>query len=361
MDSNPKTKKILIVCPSFHLGGIERSLSNLANFFVTQGIDVVFVSLLAGTAFFKLDQHIKVVSPRFRRNGNLFKLILYRLRLIFFLRKQIKESKPDVILSLSDTFNAIAILANIRLGIRIFIGDVTKPDRKFKYSTVLAKKYLYPLCTGFVAQTQQAARYYQQKFNQKLNIRVINGAVKEMKLHPDIVRQQLIIVVGRLAYEKGQDRMIDIFERIKEKNGWTLAFTADGPIRSKLEELIVAKELSNQVKLLGQVDDLDKLYATASIFAMPSRMEGFPNALCEAMAAGLPCIAFNSFPVDEIIVDGVDGYIVQDGNIDAFAAILEQLMNNPKERQDIGQRAKAISNRLSIETIGNNFLEFFNS
>lgn len=361
MDSNPETKKILIVCPSFHLGGIERSLSNLANYFVSQDIDVVFVSLLAGTAFFELDSRIKVVAPSFKREGNLLKLILYRLRLIIFVRQQIKESKPDVILSLSDTFNAIAILANIGLGIKIFIGDVTKPDRKFKYSTLLAKKYLYPLSTGFIAQTQQAAQYYRQKFNQKLNIRVINGAVKEVILHPNIVRQQLIIVVGRLSYEKGQDRMIDIFERTKGKEGWTLAFTADGPLRPQLEALIAAKELSHQVKLLGQVEDLDKLYATAAIFAMPSRMEGFPNALCEAMAAGLPCIAFNSFPADEIITNGVDGYIVEDGNMDAFASVLEQLMNSPQQRQDVGQCAMSISQRLSIEKIGKDFLAFFNA
>jgi glycosyltransferase involved in cell wall biosynthesis len=91
---------------------------------------------------------------------------------------------------------------------------------------------------------------------------------------------------------------------------------------------------------------------------MPSRMEGFPNALCEAMAAGLPSISFNSFPVDEIIKDGEDGFIIPDGDYKLFGEKLELLMKDEGLRSIVGNKAMEIKERLSINTIGNKFIEF---
>lgn len=350
--------KILVVSPSFNIGGIERSLSNLANYFSSQNIDVKFVSLHAGEIFFELNDSISVVAPSFRRKGNILKLILYRFRLIFFLRNQIFDFKPDIVFSLSDTFNSIAVLANLGTGRKIIIGDVTKPDRKFKFSTQLSKKYLYPLATGFVAQTNSAANFYKNKYQDRLPIKVINGAVKEVNIHP-VEKENLIIVVGRLSIEKGQDRMIEIFEKVRNRHHWKLAFTADGPLKRTLEKMIDEKDLSEQILLLGRVNDLDYLYSKASIFAMPSRMEGFPNALCEAMSAGLPCVCFNSFPADEIITNGHDGFIIPDGNFDAFALQIEKLIDSEELRNRIGIHAMEVKNRLNIEKIGNEFLDYF--
>jgi GalNAc-alpha-(1->4)-GalNAc-alpha-(1->3)-diNAcBac-PP-undecaprenol alpha-1,4-N-acetyl-D-galactosaminyltransferase len=78
-------------------------------------------------------------------------------------------------------------------------------------------------------------------------------------------------------------------------------------------------DLKNSVKLLGYVDDLDELYNKASIFVMPSRYEGYPNALIEAMSAKLPCVVFDSFPAEEIIEDKVSGFIIEDGDYESFA------------------------------------------
>ncbi len=358
--NNNRVKKVLVVSPSFHLGGIERTVSNLSNYFVSQNIEVVFISLLKGTVFFELNEKIKIDYPRFKRQGNLFNLIFYRLRLVFFLRKRIKQNKPDAILSMSDTFNGIALLANLALGTKIFIGDVTKPDKKFKFSTRVMKKYLYPFSTGFIAQTESSADFYRLNFKNKLNIKVINGAVKEIMPY-DIPKEKLIIVVGRLSIEKGQDRMIDIFERVRNRDGWKLGFTADGPLKNTLIQLIQNRNLTEHVQLLGRVEDLDQLYARASIFAMPSRMEGFPNALCEAMAAGLPCVCFDSFPAHEIMEDGKDGFIVADGEYDEFAMKIEMLIESNTLRNQIGNKAREIKERLSVEKIGIEFLNFFNS
>jgi GalNAc-alpha-(1->4)-GalNAc-alpha-(1->3)-diNAcBac-PP-undecaprenol alpha-1,4-N-acetyl-D-galactosaminyltransferase len=353
-------KKILIVCPSFNVGGIERTLSNLANYFASKNIEVIFVSCLSGRIFFELDSKIKIVSPSFSRNGNIFKLIFYRLRLINYIRKNCIEFKPDIVLSMSDTFNPIVLIAALNLSPKVFIGDVTRPDRKFAWSTRVGKRLFYPFASGFIAQTKWAENFYRTKFKNNLNIRVINGAVKDVNVY-DVPKQNLIINVGRLSIEKGQDRMLEIFALLKNRNSWKLGLTADGPLRKKLEEMVIEMGLKDNVLFLGKVEDLDLLYSQASIFALPSRIEGFPNALCEAMAAGLPSVSFNSFPVEEIIQNNVDGFIVQDGDLLAFADIIDKLIEDVELREQIGLNAMKITDRLNIEKIGNQFLTFFDS
>lgn len=353
-------KKILIVSPSFHVGGIERTLSTLANFFVSKNLEVVFVSCLGGEVFFELDQRIKIVEPPFSRKGNILKLIFYRLRLISYIRKNCVKHQPDIVLSMSDTFNPIVIIANLGLPFKVFVGDVTRPDRKFKWTTKMGKKIFYPFTKGFIAQTDWAADYYRNKFKGKLNIKVIHGAVKAVQIY-DVPKQNLIINVGRLSPEKGQDRMIEIFSLLKNKTSWKLGLTADGPLKNKLRGMITAMGLENEVIFLGRVDNLDLLYSEASIFALPSRIEGFPNALCEAMAAGLPVVSFDSFPVSEIIQDNEDGFIIRDGDLVGFAKVIDELITDKSLREKIGQRAMKISERLDIEIIGAEFLKFFKS
>jgi len=354
---NKNQKHIAIVCPSFHVGGIERTLSVLANYFVTQNVKVTFISLLQGEVYFELDPRVNVIMPDFERKGSSIMLALYRLRLILFLRNEINASRTQYVLSMADTFNPLVILATLALGKKVYIGDVTKPDRKFSFSTKIGKKLLYPFSTGFIAQTKSAAKYYETQFGKKLNIRVINGSIKPIEIY-NIPRKNLILNVGRLSIEKGPDRLIEAFSLLANTEGWTLGLTADGPMKKTLEEMVLDKKLNDKVIFLGNVENLDKLYAEASIFVLPSRMEGFPNALCEAMAAGLPCICFDSFPADEIITNGFDGIIIQEGDIHTMASQIQYLMDNKVAREEIGKNAREIGNRLSFDKIGKEVLDF---
>jgi GalNAc-alpha-(1->4)-GalNAc-alpha-(1->3)-diNAcBac-PP-undecaprenol alpha-1,4-N-acetyl-D-galactosaminyltransferase len=132
---------------------------------------------------------------------------------------------------------------------------------------------------------------------------------------------------------------------------WRLVIAGDGVERPALEALVADLGLSDRVSLPGVVDATAHL-ADADLFVLSSRYEGFPNVLMEAMAAGLPVIAFDcqSGP-SEVIRDGVDGLLVPPGDATALAVRMGQLMDDPDTRQRLGAAAPDVVHRFGIERV----------
>lgn len=353
-------KKILIVTPSFNIGGIERNMQLLASAFIDRGIKIDILVLYGGKVYTEYDQRAEVFVPKMKRGNNILSQLFYRIRLPFFIRKVVKSSKPDVILSMADTFNGLVVLSCMGIKVKVFIGDVTKPDLNFALSTRIMKKLFYPYSNGFIAQTNSASDYYKNKFRGKLNIAVIGPILNEIELRNNIKKENILLNVGRLDYAKGQDRMIEILTQIKNLDGWKLCLTADGPLRKQVEKIISKHGLQSKVEILGYVEDLHELYNKASIFVMPSRYEGYPHALIEAMSAKIPCVVFNSFPAKEIIENKINGFIIEDGDFISFAQTLELLIEDSDLRNKIGQAARESVLGYTKEAITNKMLKFFN-
>jgi glycosyltransferase involved in cell wall biosynthesis len=350
------TKKICIVSPSLKVGGIERALTVLANYFVEKGHEIIFISCLSGDKFYSLHKDIKLVEPSFENTGSIKKVIFY-FKLLFFLRREIKLAKPNVVLSFGDWFNPIVLFSLLGLKFPVFISDRTSPDYKFNSITSFGKKWLYPKSNGFIAQTKRAADYKTNQFKGKLNIKIIPNAIKEIEIY-DIDRQNWVVCIARLSWEKGPDRLLEAFSLIENKMDWKLVFAGSGPMRKALEESTKKLNLSNDVVFLGEVKDVDRLLAESSIFVLPSHLEGFPNALCEAMAAGLPTICFDSIPYEDIIIDKENGFVVKNNDINEMAIKINFLIENPEIRTNIAEKAKKSVNDLSYKKIGEKYLNF---
>lgn len=339
------------------MGGIERALTVLANYFVSVGHDVIFISCQISDPFYKVDDRVKLYQFDFTRKTGVINKIKFYYNLIIFLRKKVLEVKPDCVLSFGDVFNPLVLLALYGSKIPLYISDRTSPDFHFNAVVSFGKKWLYPKATGFIAQTKKASEFKQQQFNNKLNIRVIPNAVRAVDQFPHISREQQIVYVGRLSKEKGVARLIYAFSKIKNKD-WKLVLAGDGPEINNLKQIVLDLDLKNHVSFLGKVDEVDLLLAQSSIFVLPSFLEGFPNALCEAMSAGLPSICFDCIPHEELIVNGQNGFVVEDGNLDALIALIDRLTENNSYRNEIGQMASKISDKLNTKRIGNEYLEF---
>ncbi|MBX6769673.1 MAG: glycosyltransferase, partial [Actinomadura rubrobrunea] len=154
----------------------------------------------------------------------------------------------------------------------------------------------------------------------------------------------IVASVGRLATEKGVDLLLEAWARVASRQpGWLLRVYGSGPQEDELRRQAASlPEIATSVEFRGVVADVETALADSSIFVLPSRAEGFPMSVLEAMAYGLPTVAFDCAPgVRALVADGRDGLLVPPGDTAALAAALERLIEDDALRRAMGARARA--------------------
>jgi glycosyltransferase involved in cell wall biosynthesis len=148
------------------------------------------------------------------------------------------------------------------------------------------------------------------------------------------------------------------FSKIDNK-GWKLVLAGGGKHEAEIKQKAIELGISEKIVFLGKVSNIDNLLLKSKIFVLASHQEGYPNALCEAMSAGLACISFDivAGPKD-IITNGSNGFLIPDNDLETLSEKMQFLIENPEEITRLGNNARTISDTNSIESIGNQFLNF---
>lgn len=348
--------KIILVIPTLKQGGAERIMSELANVWSSQEHEVHIVLLAKSEDFYKLHTNVIVHKLAFNYTNRLNKTY-GELQVFFNLRKIIQNEKPDFVLSFMTKYNALTILASAFLSTKVFVSDRSNPKKKLPLLIAMLRKLTYLHADGIIAQTSLAKDVLIKETGNK-NIAIIPNPLKEVRTFSEMKREKVILNTGRLVIEKGQKYLLEAFAKVEDTE-WKLVILGDGPLRHKLEEQTDLLGLKDRVLMPGTVNDVDKWLAKASIFAFPSISEGFPNALVEAMSAGLPCVSFDcdAGPRD-FIKDTDNGYLVPVGDVVTFLERIENLMNNDNLRKKIGQEATKIREEFESTMIANKYLYF---
>ncbi len=148
-----------------------------------------------------------------------------------------------------------------------------------------------------------------------------------------------LLAVGRLCHQKNYASLIAAFANLAPRfPEWDLAIVGNGEISAELEAMVADNGLRHRAHFPGVVTDVSQWYATSHLFCLPSRWEGFPNALAEALAHGLPAVGYAGCAgVRDLIVGGKNG-LLADGNGDAanLEGTLATLMGNAEMRAIMG-------------------------
>lgn len=197
------------------------------------------------------------------------------------------------------------------------------------------------------------------------NIEVIPNAALHIAEKRSDVSAHRVIAVGRLDYQKGFDRLIQAWELVQRTNkygGWRLDIFGQGEWHDMLQRMIVEKGLSQTARLNKPTNAIWEEYLHSSILVMSSNYEGFGMVLVEAMACGVPTIAFDcKCGPGDIIEDGVNGLLVKDGDIEGLAAAMTRLMSDGAYRRELSANARKVTDTYSEEAVMARWLNLFTS
>ena len=351
---------------SLNGGGAERVIAGLASRLAGRGHDVVLVTLDDG----ENDRH--KVSPKVQRaslnvvgdGGSIAKRLVQRLRRQRVLSRAMQQAQCDVWLSFCDQVNVLALLStfgtsalvrpgfSLRPRFKMIVSERSDPNQQpLRRLDQWARKRLYRYAAATVALTEASATTLRGWGCERVH--VIPSAVDEPPSYfaPANPRTE-VIAVGRLEYEKGFDRLLDAFARLSKTHPqWRLRILGEGSLRADLTARARHLGIGDLVELPGWIAPVWDRLREASIFVLPSRYEGFPSALLEAMAIGLPCVAVDCESGPRAIIDpDVDGLLV--GNdLPSLVEGLRQLMDDDELRQRLGLSAQRVVQRFGWDAM----------
>lgn len=197
------------------------------------------------------------------------------------------------------------------------------------------------------------------------NIEVIPNAAMFVADRYSDVSTKRVIAVGRLDYQKGFDRLIQAWEVVWKSgkyNDWRLDIFGQGEWKDMLQRMIDEKGLNGSAFINKPTKNIGREYSESAMLVMSSNYEGFPMVMIEAMACGLPVVAFDfKCGPKDIISEGENGLIIRNGDIKALAKGMMRLMGDDECRKRMSQNARKIVDTYSEKTVMDKWICLFNN
>jgi glycosyltransferase involved in cell wall biosynthesis len=327
-------------------GGVERMSAALMNEMTRRGHDVALMTWdkAGANSFFPLDG--KIHWYNIGHGDFLAKATLAtRLRRARDARAVMRDFKPDLILAFQDGMYMAARLYTIGMGIPVIAAERNAPSRFRFIQRGRYKDFVFQAMRFARAITVQCESYrdgYPAYLRRKIT--VIPNPVAPAHALADPAgspgQPKTLLSVGRLSYQKNMEALIEAFAMIAQRfPDWTLTIVGEGEDRAKLERMIRAKNMEGRIALPGAAADVTPYFLRSHLFCLPSRWEGFPNGLAEAMAHGLPAVGFAECAgVRDLIQDGTTGALAAgNGDAKSLAGALDILMRSNERRRAMGQ------------------------
>ncbi len=353
--------KITLVISSLTCGGAERVLVLLAQGFINQGHDVAVITLSAkNTDFYQLPPECSRWALGIMENSSgLVVAIKNNLQRTTVLRQAIKSSSPDVVISFLRITNITTILALMGTKYPLIVTE-HNDAQVFSYGMLweTLRRLTYPFCSSVVSVSKGVDEGFASLPKSKRAV-IYNPIIVKDDGQTDELPEEVdpdknwLVSMGRLTEQKGFDLLLQAFQQIVPKYpDWQLIIMGKGELRQELEQMRDDLGLSDKVVFTGTLSNPFRVLKQGKLFVMASKNEGFPMAHGEALACGLPVIATDcpSGP-SEMIRHNIDGLLVPNQDIEAFAEAMDHLMSNEDKRKQFAAKAPEVTTRFSLDAI----------
>lgn len=339
--------RVLFICQSLEVGGVEDLLLLLARRLTRQKYEVGVLTLVTEGA---LADELRGVGVQVACLGAVpgWRHIFALFRLVRWIRKW----HPDVIHTAHVTANTYGRLAGVLARVpAIFSTEVNVlPSRPRRHRII--ERFLAPFTWRVITNSAEVAQAYRKWTG------ISGERVTVLEAPPDFERFQpregqealrrnlglsldhdVLGVVASLTEKKGHWVFLDALRQL-ERSRVHVLLVGDGPLRPALTRAVEEAGLARVVSFLGVRRDLDVIFGAIDILVLPSLWEGVPLVLLAGMAAGLPVVATAVGGVPEVVRDGVNGLLVPAGDASALARALGQLVKDRRLRAMLGVAAR---------------------
>ncbi|WP_126975679.1 glycosyltransferase [Frigidibacter oleivorans] len=329
--------RLVILQVGFGAGGAEKVVAMLAAHRAAAGDEVHVAALGAATP----DSYFPY-PPGVRRHALAAAGPVARLAAI---RRLLRDLRPDLAIAFLTKVNALTLTAGIGLPVPVIVSERNNPARQAAHPLWRpAQALLMRRAAAAVMQTDRARQDLPRSVRARAHV-IANPCEPLPGLAPagaetGAAGPVRLVAVGRLDRQKGFDLLIAAFARMHADRPARLTIFGEGPERAQLTALAHRLGVAEKVEMPGATDRPGGWIGAADLLVVPSRFEGFPNVIAEAVVTGLPVVAFDcDYGPRELIRPGENGLLVPPEDVSALAAAMTRLAGDPALRRRMAAAA----------------------
>ncbi len=352
--------KIAFLVAHLTSGGAERTVAYLSSYLAENSCDVSVVSL-TDDIFYTLNPKVNLRTFGIKSGySNIFERYFLIFKRYYKLCRYLKKNKPDVVFCMLPNMAKYILHIKKNLKFKLVTSERINPESSTS-TELLKKNAIFLESDGIIFQTERARNFYSPKIREK-GI-VIHNAIGNQLVYQVpkcIERKNKISAIGRLVDQKDYPTLLKSFKNVVEKYPeFTLEIFGKGYRENALSQLADDLGIGEKVVFKGECSDAILQAADSACYVMSSLFEGMPNALMEAMAAGIPCVSTDcpNGP-DELITDGVNGLLVPLSDVDALTEAIFRMIEDKDFAELCGKNARDILKTHSVEIKAKEYMDF---
>lgn len=311
-------KKVFFVLSSLTSGGSERVFWNLAQGFNKDKFDITIIILDSTVNCFSMDlAGVRFIDLKTKKASRSF----------FALYAVLKREAPYAVFSTTDHINILVSLVGRFLNIPMLIArasNIPHEQRLFEgfksrfyelFASASYRGYKQIVCQSDEMKQSLVNTY---NVNEQLIKVIANPVLLTHKIKAEKAPDKIykLLVVARFALEKGLERLVEIMAGLPDN--YHLDFVGTGVLKDKIAQQINDLQLGHRLKIIGEIKNIHEVMVQHDLMVLSSHTEGFPNVVLEALTVGLPVVTFKVSGIPGLIIDGFNGYVIDQGDLENF-------------------------------------------